>query len=1045
MPVLDQLMDAIYSMTKKAPADYTDLETTIGNRTFVYRSGAMATLIRYQGISKIVAKEEMGDIVETLTRTLNPFMLRKCHEVQFVFDRDIMSPDALKKRMRPTYETANRLGVGDYMKDIFDEQARTMAQYTMDETITIVLFTNPNALREEDYKEWVRQLREMRQNGRFHVPEGTQDETYGTDPQLSLHDAFVDQVVDSINSSDIGGQAEVCDIWEGSNIMAQSLDPLGVSDDWKAWLLPKAEAHLGLRIGGEPLLKDVTPAIKKAMPRATKIANTTVMFPPPLREQLLPHEATYPKGGFIEYAGRLYATLNMVIAPRREVSSMQLIYNLASMRSRAGEVSERVPFRLSMRIRANGLKQLSLRQAMAPLVAAGSYNNRKLMRAISALSKEVEAEIAMGSFSLSVTTWVDASDPLAHSKLKSRLVALRSAASQWGDMTTAEDSIDRFEALINSCPGLTQRPCSNEGVGNIHELLPLLPWGRPASPLGNQGTEFYRSLDGSLLPTASHSGVQDYWLETMTAPMGGGKSAQANRKHFDYIFAPGRTTWPFLHIVDIGGSVSGLIEMLQDALPPDQKHLVHMHTLRNNRRNAVNMLDTKLGLRYPLEGDLQATVEFLVALVTPAERSKPYDNMGEFIKTLLKAMYKRTADDTESGQPKLYRKGTVPSVDEALEAANIDNVYEDHTSWFEVCDRLGSLGDIRNATLAHRQAMPTLPELDQLSKDDNIRGDYMRARTETNQPIPEVFSVQLALARESYPIFTTTTVLDLFGRRITALDLNEVATKGSASARKQSSLMYMVGYELFTKNIRLHEDDLNQVPKQWLTYYQSLLEELKNTDKHVTVDEYHRTMIQELSTKDAADHDSTGIRATLVREGGRESRKWGLSLLTISQLTADHGQLFSLASGNHILKRGSSDETEFQRKNLNLSATDEQAMKLFVNGPTKAGVTFLSQWTTKKGKFSQLFTSTVGPMIMWSFSSTFEDKNIRRMVFDDLGRDIGRVVLAKHYPGGSAKDEVDRRKRSIKNVDEQDLVMGACAEVAQELIKQYRANPSNYK
>lgn len=1045
MPVLDQIMDAVYSMSKKAPADYTDLETTIGSRTFVYRSGSMATLIRYQGISKIVAKEEMNDIVETLTRTLNPFFLRKCHEIQFVFDRDIMSPERLKKRMRPTYETANRLGVGDYMKDIFDEQARTMARYTMDETIIIVLITNPNALREEDYKEWLRHLREMRQTGRVHVPPGTQDETYGTDPQLALHDAFVDQVLDAINSSDIGGQAEACDVWEGSTIMARSLDPLGVSDSWSAWLLPKADSHLGLRIGSEPLLNEVPPSIRKAVPKASRIANTSVMFPPPLRDQLLPHEATYPKGGFMEYAGRLYATLNMVIAPRREVSSMPLIYNLASMQARSGEDSERVPFRLSMRIRGLGLKQLTLRQAMAPLVAAGSYNNRKLMKAIRALSKEAEAELSMGSFSLSLTTWVNASDPAAHTKLKSRLVALRSAASQWGDMTTAEDSIDRFEAFINSCPGLTLRPCSNEGVGNINELLPLLPWARPASPLGNQGTELYRSLDGSILTTASHSGVQDYWLETMTAPMGGGKSAQANRKHFDYIFAPGRTTWPFLHIVDIGGSVSGLIEMLQDALPPDQKHLVHMHTLRNDRRNAVNMLDTKLGLRYPLEGDLQATVEFLVALVTPAERSKPYDNMGEFIKTLLKAMYKRTADDTENGTPKLYRRGTVPAVDEAIDNANIDDIIPDHTTWFEVCDRLGALGDIRNATLAHRQAMPTLPELDQLSKDDNIRGDYMRAMTETNQPIPDVFSVQLALARESYPIFTSTTVLDLFGRRITALDLNEVATKGSASARKQSSLMYMVGYELFTKNIRIHEDDLNQVPKQWLPYYQSLLDDLKNTDKHVTVDEYHRTMIQELSAKDAADHDSTGIRATLVREGGRESRKWGLSLLTISQVTADHGQLFSLASGNHILKRGSPEDTEFQRKALNLSQTDTQAMNLFLNGPTKAGVTFLSQWTTKKGKFSQLYTSTVGPMIMWSFSSTFEDKNIRRIVFDELGRDIGRVVLAKHYPGGSAKDEVDRRKRSVKSIDEQDLIEGACKEVAMEMVKQYRANPANYK
>ena len=206
-------------------------------------------------------------------------------------------------------------------------------------------------------------------------------------------------------------------------------------------------------------------------------------------------------------------------------------------------------------------------------------------------------------------------------------------------------------------------------------------------------------------------------------------------------------------------------------------------------------------------------------------------------------------------------------------------------------------------------------------------------------------------------------------------------------------------------------------------------------------------MISEASTDDIAAHDSSGIRATLVREGGLESRKWQLSVTTISQLASHHGQLFKLASANHIIKRGSNEETAYQSAHMNLSPTDRRSLELFVNGPIPGvGVTFLTQWLTKKGSFNQLFTSTIGPKFMWSLSSTFEDKTIRQIVFDAVGRRSGRSVLAHFYPNGSAKAEVERRKLDVGSSDSDEAALeGASRLVAQELIKHYRNNPANYQ
>lgn len=81
---------------------------------------------------------------------------------------------------------------------------------------------------------------------------------------------------------------------------------------------------------------------------------------------------------------------------------------------------------------------------------------------------------------------------------------------------------------------------------------------------------------------------------------------------------------------------------------------------------------------------------------------------------------------------------------------------------------------------------------------------------------------------------------------------------------------------------------------------------------------------------------------------------------------------------------------------------------------------------------------------MFRENSSYATWYIRKIVFDALGRNAGRAVLARSFPKGSAKEEVDRRKRTLQT-DMDDIIEGACREVANELIAQYRSNPMNYQ
>lgn len=1067
--VFKSILESVYAMSKKSPMDYSDLDTSSGSRTFVYASQAMATVIEYVGLRRVSGPTEVAILCERTAEMLTQYFSKEAHDFQFVLNRDEMTPEKIRQKLQPCYDSAAAMGMSEVIDDIFDEQCETMARCTMDDTIAIVLITRTAALRKEDYKEWARERIERRNAGDLFSPIGTQDESRAIDPMQAIHDAYVDAFRNTLADAQIGASCKVLNCDEASSLIANVIDPLGKGKNFKAWLLPEtveeAATRFMLRKNSEPVSLPAAASVQKAIderfkqrgtaaPKITKVGNASMFFPPPLKEQLITEEAFYPKTGYLQYGNRLYCTISATVPPRRtNVIGQELISHLSEVKSRHKGLERRVPFRLSMRVRSAGLKQGQFRSMVVPLVIAGAEKNRKFMHAYRALQSEKNTDKAMASLSISLTTWVDLSEPDATGLLQTRVVALRASASQWGDMNVTEDSLDRVQAFLDSCPALTLGPCSNEATGTLRDIMPLIPWSRPASPLSETGTELYRSLDGALLPLEQHSGKQDYWLGTFTAPMGGGKSAQANRKHFDYCFAPGRKKLPYLHVIDIGGSVSGMVHLIQDALPSSLKHMAYTLKLLNRAEHGVNMLDPKPGLRYPFEGDLQTTVEFLTALVTPAERLTPYDNMSEFCRALLMETYKYYDERNEQGNPHRYNPGMSDpesiEIDMALAERNID--ISPGTPYYAIADKLASAGNYRVAMIAHRRGTPTLGDVQKVAQMDNVRGVFMKALTDQQLPIPDAFNVQLGLALTSYPIFADRTKIDLRGRRVTAFDLNDVSNKSSAGARKQSCLMYMVAYELFSRNFRMTDEDfkpgMSNIPEEWRAFYRSEFDDVKNTPKHVTIDEYHRTdMFEGVEGLMNADRDTMGIRATLVREGGRESRKWGLSLYTISQQAQDHGKLLSLASENHILSLGSSpDELSYMVEKMDLTPIVVTAMKYHCRGPKRGiGVSFMSQWSTKTGTYTQQLTSTVGPRMLWSLSSSFEDKHARSLVFDAVGRKAGRALLGQVYPDGTMKDEIERRMRDVSSKDD-NPTEGAIKIIANELIAQYRRDPSLFR
>jgi intracellular multiplication protein IcmB len=97
--------------------------------------------------------------------------------------------------------------------------------------------------------------------------------------------------------------------------------------------------------------------------------------------------------------------------------------------------------------------------------------------------------------------------------------------------------------------------------------------------------------------------------------------------------------------------------------------------------------------------------------------------------------------------------------------------------------------------------------------------------------------------------------------------------------------------------------------------------------------------------------------------------------------------------------------------------------------------------SSNEGRYEQHLINTLGPIELWAFSTSSEDVALRSQLYTALGASRARVILARFFPGGSARQEV--RRRVVMRLEKGDVESGATnvviAELTQELINQSHA------
>lgn len=183
--------------------------------------------------------------------------------------------------------------------------------------------------------------------------------------------------------------------------------------------------------------------------------------------------------------------------------------------------------------------------------------------------------------------------------------------------------------------------------------------------------------------------------------------------------------------------------------------------------------------------------------------------MDHLVQDVIDEAY-RLCTDVSGGEPKLYRPGTEPMVDAAIQHHNLTLPHhggeEDPTWWRDVVDALIDVGDYRMAGIAQRHAVPVLQDLLRAARTPEISKRYEKIRIETGESLIDVFDRYIMNVIKNFPTLAAPTQLDLGDARVIMIDLAEVAPKGSAAADRQTALMYMLARHLIARNFFLHPE-----------------------------------------------------------------------------------------------------------------------------------------------------------------------------------------------------------------------------------------------
>jgi intracellular multiplication protein IcmB len=948
---------------------YVDLETSNSKFSLVTKQGGLVSAIRIRGRMEAVGLDEYEASVEALSRAFSPFLENQGHSIHVYAE---CNPDGASRKIAEAQAGARRTAksLGLTIEDVFDAREDYLAAFTADEDIMVSLWSLPIALSAQDLKR--EKAAYAKKLAALEKTTAIRQNLFAAIPDLvSKHDAFVAAIFSELEQANF--LVEKIDAHEMLREARARIDPEFTSPDYKPCL------------PGDPI-----PAIYRTPENLRKLDFGDVMYPP-ISMQMFPRDLERIGTRYLRSGQWVYAPLSIEIPPREITAFSDLFMKLCDAK---------VPWRVNFTIDGGGLKFKRLNNGFASLLAfTGGYNKniRESVKYMEALARDNHSNVRL---KINLCTWapVGPTEEPNLDLLRQRAERLAQSVTAWGSAEVREIAGDPMDGFMSTVPFLRYETAGEAAIAPVEDVARLLPFMRPASPFPRGGVLF-RTKDGKLMPFEPGDSLQSTWGYLIFGQPGQGKSVLMSSLLFAVFSKAGSMRIPRIAIIDIGPSSKGFINLVRDSLPKDLRHLATHVKLRMTDEYRINPFDTQLGCRAPTPEHMSFLVNYMTAIATAPEMDRPHESMSQLVASALEITYKELADDNKATRCKRYNANVSPIVDEAL--ARFQFEADGLTRWWNVVDFLFEKHAYREAMIAQRYAVPVLGDLISSALNTTIADLYEDVKLPTSESLNDHFNRMMSAASAEFPIFSGPTQFDIGDAKIASIDIGDVAPKGSANANRKTALMYLLAKHTLTKDYRLTQDHVNDMPPKYRRYHAERIAEIFEDFKWVVWDEVHRTA--------AAPAVLDEIEVDL-----REGRKWNMGTIMASQRLEDFNErIRAQSTGVFIMAQGQKEELDNWQKIFGFNNTARALIKKEIRKPTHYGAPFFAILKTAQGFYSQLMYSTISPVEAWAYDTTVENVLVRDAVTQRLGSARARQILAMVFPSPNAcKEEVEKMRQA---------------------------------
>ncbi|MEJ0061722.1 MAG: type IV secretion protein IcmB [Alphaproteobacteria bacterium] len=975
----DEMLAAIQLAARQPVEAYIELETSDDGQTLAARDGSLVSYVKVLGARQIIGDSEYQWLIDQFSTKLGSRFDRAGHALQFYFMRDPAAVGLeIDRAMRPNRAAAKAVGLD--LDDLLNERKRNLARYLVLEDIYLVLWSRPYALTANELK---KSTEERRKRKWLKAPRA-QFPFAGLEALRTRHRSFVGSVTSSMD--ELGIKCRICDVHEALTAVRTSIYPNLRHDTWHP------------NLPGDPL----------TVRSRRKAKDYSDVLWPPLRQQICVGDGKVLTTTSVKIGSYVWSPVDMTLAPAEPSPFPQLLARL---------IDTETPFRLSFLIESGGAAQIGLKMFLAGVLAFSAEINKSIKNSLETLQALSQNE-AVVKLRVSLATFAPEGETRL---LETRQSSLIQALESWGYCQASSAGGDPLECTMSSALGVACASTAPAVVAPLREVAKMLPWQRASSPF-EEGSVLFRTTDGRMWPYQPGSSLTTTWFDLIFAQPGAGKSVLLNALNLGTCLAAGTAKLPFIAILDIGPSSSGLISLLRDALPLDRRYEATHFKLRMTPDYAINPFDTQLGCRYPLPDERAYLAELLTLLCTPAGQSQPYDGMTQLVGLCIDEMYRWRDEKGANTEGRPYLLRIESEVDEAISRHNMHLPPDPY--WWEVVDALHAQGLHHEAMLAQRHAVPTLVDAVTASRRPQIRSLLEETQIGSSaESVIHAFERMVASAVREFPILASVTRFDIGATRVCAVDLQDVAPQGDEIADRQTAIMYMLARHAMIRQWWIGPDSLKNIPEMYRPYHEGRMREIRETPKRISFDEFHRTS------------KTPAVRNQVIRDV-REGRKWGVQVILASQLLDDFSKdMVDLATGVWICGAAVSDRAIADTADrFGLSDTARWVMRYRLTGPRPSGAPVLLILGTNEGRYEQHLINTLGPIELWALSTSSEDVTLRNSLYNKIGAARARRLLGMFFQGGTARPEI--RRRVIARTERGEVEAGATSMVITEIAEE---------